>query len=325
MNDIALQKTPLSTDLGVIGEMNAIEKTVYNDYGVSDKYETPNPTAFRVPQGYRATAPCYCRAWDETWTHADYTALKKNYRDLGAKVPKYINDDAEKRWTKLETCMANGNKYAMWASNESLKTAVIEYSAKEKPLKPKSVIRRCKEYNEGLERIKSDPSLNLSTEAVAALDQAIETTTSTKTEAETYISSGEFQKHLDKIAAEKAKSVFMPKAATQNSGLEAGAKKYIKGQEYADYLDRLDKNAVASTIRAVSVNKGYFVHKNDYDIPEYQYKEIVVAYKDSKGICHKATVYANYTYKGGGTYSTVANWGADSPTQIACENVSISK
>ena len=74
-------------------------------------------------------------------------------------------------------------------------------------------------------------------------------------------------------------------------------------------------------MRTVMETEDYYVHKNDIGIPEYQYHEFTVAYKAKDGRCYKATVYATYTYKGGGTYATVPKWSANEPIELSCANV----
>lgn len=121
-------------------------------------------------------------------------------------------------------------------------------------------------------------------------------------------------------AAEIAK-VFLPKAATKNATLEAGAMNYVKGTEYNDYLKGRSDSQVASTMRAVTTTASTYIKKNEYGLPLYEYHEIWVAFKGKDGKCYMCAVYASYTYKGGGVYSTTPTWGADAPEEMACDNV----
>ncbi len=234
----------------------------------------------------------------------------------------YKNDNTQTILSNNTVCLENGNKYAVWASTENLAVAVEKYNSDKKESDPKKVILRCDDYIKALERIESDYSLNLSSEAKTALADGKKKTTAIKTDAELYISSGKYQVYLDKVYAEKIAKVFMPKAVTKNATLETGAMAYVKGQEYNDYLkNRVKESEVATTLRAVTLTKEPYVKKNEYGIPLYQYHEMWVAYKGKDGKCYLTAVYASYTYKGGGTYATVPTWGADAPDEMACENV----
>jgi hypothetical protein len=83
---------------------------------------------------------------------------------------------------------------------------------------------------------------------------------------------------------------------------------YIKGED------------VGTVSRAVTFHDDYKVVKLDNGIPKYQFKEITMATKKD-GKCYRVSVYASYTYKGGGTYSTTPTWGYDKPEEMACDNV----
>lgn len=61
----------------------------------------------------------------------------------------------------MEACLANGNKYAAWASKENVTKEVAEYSTKNKKDEPEDVIKRCDDYLAGLDPIEADKSLNL--------------------------------------------------------------------------------------------------------------------------------------------------------------------
>lgn len=314
-------KLKAEEDLTVYDEVTKMENDFDLNYRSGSPNETADPLNFRIPQGYRETAPCYCRAWDQTWTYADFTANQEKYHGLTGKLKGYSDDATEKTLTSMATCVASGNKYAAWASKDKLQTEILDYSTKMKPESPNKVIKRCDEYLEALTRIETDPSLNLDAAAKNALVAGKAQVNKTKAESELYISSGEFDIYKEKLATEAAAKVFLPKAVT-SSGLESGAKTYISGAEYKAYLvDNLGKSPVTSTLKAVCVSADYHVVKNDLGIPKYQYKEFWVAYKGTDGKCYMAAVYANYTYKGGGTFTTIPNWQADGPERMACENV----
>ena len=321
----AESKNLIDADLEVISEMKKISITISNDYNADPNYQSIQPMSYRYPKGYNALGDCYCREWDKTWTHADFVSLLANYRELGQKVPKYQNDKTEKDISDMEACILNGDKYANTVANEDILNELNAFNKQEGESNPTAVISECDEYTKVLNLIKTDPSLNFQASTIQSLDNALNEVAKLKTSTEVYISSGAFDKYLEKGKAERAKLVYMPKPATQNSNLESKAIAYIKGQEYADYLLEIDKSAVVSTLRAVSVFKDYYIRKNDLNIPLYKHKEIVVAYKDADGICQMASVYATYNYEGGGVYTSSPIWGADAPEQIACENVNTSK
>lgn len=286
------------------------------------EFKTPNPLTFRVP-GYGVTRTCYCRDREEnTSTYTEFENTVNEYDELKAQLAGYNDAVTNEFISTMNECVSDGNKYAVWASSEQLQVAVVNYGAENKIANPKEVIKRCEEYTAGLDAIATDYSLNLDQNAKNALEQGKSEVAKVRSESELYISSGEYQKYLDKVHAEEIAKVFMPKAATKNATMEAGAMKYIKGEEYGNYLkNSVGISAVSSTIRAVSLSGTYMVHKNEFGIPEYQYKEYCVAYKDVEGKCYKVAVYASYTYKGGGVYDTIPNWSADSPEELSCDNV----
>lgn len=222
----------------------------------------------------------------------------------------------------MATCIQNGNNYALWVCNENLAEAVTKYNSENKAATPKRVISRCEDYLAAIDRIETDNSIALDAATKTALTNAKISVTKTKTEAELYISSGQFQQYLDKIHDAEIALVFLPKAVTKNATLEQAALNYVKGTEYNDYLKNdLSESPVASTLRVVTLTKEPWVKKNEYGLPLYQYHELWVAYKGQDGRCYMCAVYASYTYKGGGTYAGTPTWGADSPEEMACGNV----
>jgi len=306
----------------IYAEIQTLEKLFEKEFNAPTKYKTPSPLTFRT-DSYGAHDECYCRNYDsETKTFAEYTAAKKQYADLSAQLVGYTNPSTQTGFKEMDQCIENGNTYAQWVANENYQKEVVEYNTTNKAASPKKVIERCENYLEGIKRVETDYSLNYSEAAKTALSNAKTATSKIKTEAELYISSGEFQTYLDKVHAEKIAKVFLPKAATKNTTLEQGAMNYVKGTEYAEYLkDNLGESAVASTVRAVTLTTQPYVKKNEYGIPKYQYHELWVAYKGVDGKCYMTAVYASYTYKGGGVYASQPTWGADAPEEMSCLNL----
>lgn len=319
-------KNPILADLEVIKPMKEMSKTLRTKFNASGEYQEIEVLAYRKITGYRDAAACYCREHDQTGTYAEYEKLKQDYRSEGSKVPKYKDEATERSIENMDKCLANGVKYVEFIATDGYKKDIVEYSEKEKPSNPTDVISKCEKYLSALDRIKTDPSLNLSEPLIKDLEFAKSEVSRIKTEAELYISSGEFDKHKAAIRAERAKLVEMPKAVTKSPNLESQAINYIlKGQAFKNYLSSTHGDArkgnPVSSLRAVSLHSQAQVKKNSLGVPLYQYKEIVVAYKDSDGLCQIVSVYAEYTYKGGGVYASEPTWSADAPIQIACENV----
>jgi hypothetical protein len=307
---------------GIYAEAVTLEKLFEQQFRAPTQYKEPSVLSYRT-DSYGAHDECYCRTYAKyDKTYAEYMTAKKEYEALTAQLVGYSDESTQKAFTDMNTCLENGNKYAIWAASTNVETLVVAYSAKEKALDPKSVIKRCDDYLVALTQVESDFSLSLSKEALAALTTGRATINKTKSENELYISSGQFQAHRDKLHAEKIAKVFLPKAVRQNANLESGAKKYIMSTEYIDYFKgETDATGISSTMRAVTVTSQPYVRKNEFGIPTYQYEEIWVAFKGADGKCYMAAVYANYTYKGGGTFATTPTWGADSPEEMACGNV----
>jgi hypothetical protein len=302
-------------------EIVKLEKSFQKDFSAPTEFKKPDVLSFRG-EGYSSHAQCYCRNYkSEVKTLADYDALKKQYEDLSAQLQGYKNTETQKLFSNMATCIANGNNYALFASKENLTKDVVEYNTANKAAEPTKVIKRCEDYLVALTKIETDNSLKLEASTITALTQAKATVTKTKTDAETYISSGAFKKYQEKLNAEKIAKVFLPKAASKNATLEAGAINYVKGAEYTEYLTGRKDSPVASTFRAITATATPYVKKNEYGLPLYEYHELWVAFKGKDGKCYRCAVYASYTYKGGGTYATVPTWGADAPEEMACDNV----
>jgi hypothetical protein len=302
-------------------EAQKLESAFQKDFNAPVEFKKPDPMTFRT-DGYGSHTQCYCRNYrSDVKTLAEYETAKKQYEALTAQLVGYSNAETQTLFANMATCMTNGNNYALWASKENLEKAITEYSKTTKPAEPKKVITRCDDYLAALGRIESDNSLKLDAATIAALTQAKSTVTKTKADAELYISSGQHKTYMDKMHAAEIAKVFLPKAATKNATLEAGAMNYVKGTDYNDYLKGRSDSQVASTMRAVTTTASTYIKKNEYGLPLYEYHEIWVAFKGKDGNCYMCAVYASYTYKGGGVYSTTPTWGADAPEEMACDNV----
>lgn len=315
-------KEKADKDLAVYSEVVKLEKIFKNDFKASIEYTTPSVENYGT--GNYGAVKCYCRSYNSSEkTHADFMAYKTEYDKLTSQLIGYKNVETQSTLNNLQTCLKNGNQFVIWASKENVQKEINDYNTKNGAADPTKVIEKCTKYLAGLKKIEADYSLDLNSDAKAALAEATKNVTKTKTDLETYISSGAFKKYEEKLYAEKIAKVFLPKAVTSNPKLEEGAKAYIKGAEYANYLnDNLKMSAVASTVKAVTLTKEPYVKKNEFGIPTYEYHELCVSYKGVDGKCYKAYVYASYTYKGAGTYATVPTWGADRPEEMSCLNVS---
>lgn len=303
-------------------EMKKLAALFDSDFAAPVEFKKPDPITFRT-DNYGAHTQCYCRNWrSEVATLAEFETAKKSYEDYAIQLVGFTDEDVQKRFTNMETCIQNGNKYALWVCNENYTTEIKNYTTENKVADPKKVISRCEDYLAALERIETDNSLRLDTASISALATAKTNIGKTKSEMELYISSGQYQQYLDKVHAAEIAKVFLPKSSTKNATLEQGAITYVKGTDYNDYLKNdLGESGVASTFKAITVTSQPWVKKNEYGLPLYQYHEMWVSYKGLDGKCYMCAVYASYTYKGGGTYATQPTWGADAPEEMACDNV----
>lgn len=305
----------------VYAQLQKLEDLFEKEFRGPVEFKTPDVLSYRS-DSYGVRKDCYCRAsyTGQDKTYNDYITNKAEYDKLAAQLVGYTNEETQKGFANMTTCLANGNKYAIWAAKDNVQKDVVAYSATNKIALPKDVIKRCDDYLAALGRIEADHSMSLDASAKTAMTEGKAAIAKIKAENELYISSGEYQKYLDKVHAEKIAKVFLPKAVTSNPTLEEGAKKYIKGTEFAEYLKGRGDSPVASTVKAVTITREPYVKKNEYDLPLYQYHEFWVSYKGIDGKCYMTAVYASYTYKGGGTYATVPTWGADAPEEMACGN-----
>lgn len=309
-------------ELAIYAELVKQEAMFEKSFRATAEMQKPDPLTFRT-DAYSAHKQCYCHEYyaDDSKTYSDYEAAKKSYDENAAKLVGYKNAETQKIFANMASCLTNGNAYAVWVAKDNLNTAVVEYAKTNKPSQPKRVITRCEEYTAAIDRVEKDHSLNLDAISKAALTEAKAAIAKIKTDAETYISSGQFQKYQDQVHAAEIAKVFLPKAVTKNATLEAGAMTYVKGTEYNEYLKRNSESMVATTVRAVTLTKEAYVKKNEWGLPLYEYHEMWVAYKGKDGKCYMCAVYASYTYKGGGVYATVPTWGADLPEEMACDNL----
>lgn len=319
-------KTPVLNDLEVIQPMKEMSKTLRNKFNASGEYREIEVLAYRKISGYQDAPACYCREHDQTGTYTEFQQLKEDYRAAGAKVPKYKDEATEKSIDKMEKCLENSIKYVDFVTSTDYQKVIVAFSKQEKPSNPTAVITKCEEYLKGLDRIQTDPSINLPEASTNALQTTKVEVEKIKTEAEVYISSGEFEKHKAAVRAERAKLVEMPKAVAKSTSLESQAVNFIlKGESFRNYLASTHgdnkKGKPVSSIKTALLHSQCVVKKNALDIPLYQYKEIVVAYKDEDGLCQIVSVYAEYTYKGGGVYASEPTFSSDAPIQIACENI----
>jgi hypothetical protein len=323
--DYNARYTPLkeraTKEVAIYDKVKALEKLFSDEFSAPTEYQKFNPITY-LTDGYGAKDECYCRTYDRNKTLEDYNTSKKEYTDLTSKLVGYKHDRTQTLFSNMNTCIDNGNKWAVWASKENVQSQVVDFSAKEKPLDPNRVIKRCDEYLAGLKRVETDNSLAFTETTKTAIEEGKKVVMDTKSEAERYVSSGDFDAYKAKLHQEKIDKEFMPKAVSSNSSLQQGAMKYIKGTEMNTYVtERLDRKPVASTIKAHVVTTKPYIKKNEYDLPKYKYHEIWVAFKDTDGKCYKALVYATYQYTGGGTYESVPTYSADKPIEMNCANV----
>lgn len=314
-------KKRVEDDYAVYSKVKQIEKLIANEYSAPldvNEVHVPSYSAFFSDQ-----KECYCSREEPIRSYQEYLGVKKEYEDQTSKLIGYSDEITQKYFARMVDCIEGGNKYAQWVAKDKLKIEVIDFDIAEKPLNPEAVIEKCKKYSDAITRVENDKSLNLSTEAKTALNEAKKQVATIKTEAERYISSGEFEIHKAKVHAEKIRKEFLPKAVASNSTLTSGATKYITGQEMKTYLtEKLGMSPVESVLKANLTTEKPVIVKNEFDIPKYKHHVIWVAYKDSEGKCFKAPVYATYFYSGGGSYETTPTYGADEPIEMACENVS---
>jgi len=314
-------KERANKELAIYEKAQVLEKLFHEEYITPYKYKNYNPLTFRT-DSYGAKNECFCRVYDHEKTLIDFNTSKKQYEDLSAQQVGYSHENTQEIFSNMTDCLIKGNEYAIWASKDNVQKEIVDFSTKERPLNPERVIKKCDNYLEAFVRIESDNSLNLSTDAKTAIVEGKATVESTKKEAEVYISSGAFEAHKEKLHQDRIAKEFLPKSVGTNGSIQAGAMKYVKGEEMKNYLtNRLSRKAVSSTLKAHMATTKPYIKKNDYDLPKYKYHKVWVAFKDTEGKCFKVMVYATYQYMGGGTYESTPTYSADKPIEMACSNV----
>jgi hypothetical protein len=296
-------KTRMDKDIANYEKAKTLEALFQDTYYYDSKYQQYDFYNYKK-------RGCYC---NESYPKSvakdsEFSAKKAEYKATIALLVGYTDADTEKIFATAESCYANGNTYAAWLGGENVAT-LDKFAAENEANEPKRVIEKATEYSAVIDMLMADPSFVLTADSKTKLAEGKARVEKIKTSAETYISSGRFQAHLDKLHKEKIAKVFLGKAASKNPTIEKGAMDFVKSE------------GLGTAVRAVTVDNDYQVAKNDVGIPKWQYREMEVAYKDKDGKCFKVTVYASYTYKGGGTYATVPTYGRDSEKEMACENV----
>lgn len=295
-------KERVAADLVSYNRAKELEKEFSNNYSYEKEYKE------YTFEKYQSNL-CYCKYYyNKTASkYSEYQPLKTEYDALLVKLAGYSHEDTKIIFERVASCHTNGNTYATWVGNAKIQE-LEAFATKNEANEPKDVIKKANEYITVSDMLAADPSFPITTAAKTALASGKASAEKIKNSADTYISSGRYQAHLDKLYQEKIAKVFMPKSTVKNASLEQSAIAYIKGED------------VGTPSRAVTIHADHKVVKLDNGIPKYQFKEIVVATKKD-GKCFKVSVYASYTYKGGGTYATAPTWGYDKPEEMACENL----
>jgi hypothetical protein len=296
-------KTRIEKDEANYSKVKTLEKTLWDKHNYDEKYQQYDFYNYKK-------RGCYCRKpYDkEVAKDTEFAATKSEYRATTALLVGYTHKETETLLTNAESCYTHANTYAVWMGGENIAT-LEAFATKNEANEPKDVIKKATEYSEMIDMLAADPSFVMTADSKAKLADGKARVEKIKTSAETYISSGRYQAHLDKLHKEKIAKVFLGKAASKNPTIEKGAMDFVKSE------------GLGTAVRAVTVDNDYQVAKNDVGIPKWQYREMEVAYKDKDGKCFKVTVYASYTYKGGGTFATVPTYGRDGAKEMACENV----
>lgn len=291
----------VAADLVSYNRAKELEKEFNNKYSYSRFYEKYTFENY-IKYG------CYCKNSNKEVTkYTDFQPLRSEYEAILVKISGYSDVDSKNRLMSADSCYAHANTYATWVGNTKIQE-IEAFAAQNEANEPKEVSKKASEFITVSDMLAADPSFPITTETKTALASGKARAEKVKNSADTYISSGRYQAHLDKLYQEKIAKVVMPKSTVKNASLEQSAIAYIKGED------------VGTPSRAVTIHADHKVVKLNNGIPKYQFKEIVVATKKD-GKCYKVSVYASYTYKGGGTYATTPTWGYDKPEEMACENV----
>jgi hypothetical protein len=262
--------------------------------------------------------PCYCGGNGKKYS--EFESAKKEFQDQAKLLAGYPSRSTDDLFSRMESCQKKASEEVNGFATVNLNMVMTSIPGL-KANQPERVIQECSDYLEKLERMESDPSLNFDASTRSAIENAKATVTNSKTESETYISSGEFQKYRDQLHAEKIAKVTMPQAKSQNAALEAKAVAHVKGEDYGAFIKREGHESISTTLRAVTTTSVLNVRKNEYDYPKYSFQSVCVAYKTTDGKCYITEVEFRYEYIGGGTYSNTAEIHHFLPTEIACQNV----
>jgi len=313
-----------NSQLKTYGELKQVEKSLKNS-NANPEYREISPLKFGASKGRSADVTCYCQAkYEDPVSHKDFTANKAKFEELKGQLPGYKNEAIDNAIANREKCIENGSKYVDWASKGGVEKEINLYNTENKAADPKSVIKKADKYVKALDLMEKDISLNLSDDSKKSIATCKTLVTKVKTDAELYISSGEFQKYLDKMHAEKIAKVFMPKSTAKDAALEAKAKNLILSEEFVKDMKRGYSIDVSpkSVSRTVLYSKDPKYNKTNLGLPKSRTLFVWVAYKDADGKCFKVPVYAVYEYIGGGKYAAAPRIGAEFPEEMACENVS---
>lgn len=305
---------------GAITKLKSLDAEFQSKFRVSDKYQEPNPLDFGKGADYTGFVLGYCSApfSSEKYTHAEYTTKKVEYDKLVTEVGQYSAPETEKIFKNMNTCLDNGNKYAVWASSTNLKEAIVDFNTANTTARPKMVIERCEEYLNALDRIEKDYSLNLSAEAKTSITNARKQITEVTKKNQEYISSGKYQVYLDKVHKEQIAKIFVPKASTSRPSLESAVAQNVKGREVYGMT-------VSQVFKTVSMSSNFVIEKNFLDLPKYKYYRYYLSVKTTDGKCLLISVYEQYEYAGGGTYLKKPDYKIGGVEEMSCKNVNITK
>lgn len=258
-------------------ERNNLKK-LENDFakkcGADEEYRQKDPLKYKSAPNYKTYDLCYCQYGEITTSHKDFLVKISEYENFKSQNKELKSEYIEKRIENRLVCVEDGNKYAVWASTESVEKEVVTYSNENKAAEPKKVIERAGGYLKALDLIENDVTLNLLEEAKSSLTSGKSVVSKIKLDAEKYISSGEYQKHLDKLNAEKITKVFMPKYSAKSAKIEGLAKEYVNDSSFKDFLKENRKNAVGSILRIVLKSTEAQIIKNNIDIPKSRYHTV---------------------------------------------------
>lgn len=306
---------------GMYAEANELEKLFEGSFHASERTKHEDPISFGLIERSTELRECYC-TYGTKRTYAEYKEKKKRYEQIVSELAGYNDTETKEKFDRMTTCQENGNKYAIWASTENIDNVVEAYNKEHKPLDPHGVIKYSDDYLNALNRISSDYSMEYGTEAATAIEKGKQRVESIKSEAERYISSGEFDAHKEKVHKDRIAKEFLPKAVRSSSGLQQGVKTFIVGAKFNEHIGNMfDLKPATKALKVNITSTGAKIKKHANGIPRWKYHSTWVAYKDADGRCYKVAVRVKYEYAGGGTYSKTPIYLADEPVEMACENV----